>query len=335
MKIFITGINGFIGSRLALSLLTQNHQVSGSVRSTSDLSLLKGIDVKLFRGSLDDSEFVSQAISGNEIIFHVAGFASDWGDFEKFYDANVVTTQTLARAAVKANVKKFIFISSTAIYGFSGFRYADENMRIPLWNFPYARTKWLAERWLISFARNSKLPFTIIEPANVFGPADRTFLFPFLKALKQGVIPFIDWGKAWTCPVFVENLTDAMIKAAISDRSTGERFIISDGLDIDWRFFIRKICQAFELEEPRFSVPFELAMMLAKVMEFIYKILRKTHSPPVTEYRILNFGRDYHFSIEKAKHLLRFIPKTSFDEALEIIREWSKNWKGKEDLFKI
>ncbi|NOZ62119.1 MAG: NAD-dependent epimerase/dehydratase family protein [Calditrichaeota bacterium] len=322
MKIFITGINGFIGSRLAFSLLKKGHTVSGTVRPTSDLSLLREVAADVYSGNLFHSEFLEEAMAGSDIVFHVAGLASDWGSFQQFFDSNVRTTQQVARTAKRVNAQRFVFLSSAAVYGFSGFRFADEKFPVPKWNFPYARTKIIAENWLLSFFHEANLPVTIVQPANVFGPADRTFFIPFIRALRPGFIPLIDHGKAWTSPLFVENLCEALWLAATSPKSVGEKIIISDGLEINWEQFIAAICQKFNVPKPRFSVPFGFALALADFFELLFRLFRISHPPPVTRYRVFNFGRDYHFSTNKANRLLGFSPKIGLNAALEKTKVW-------------
>ena len=325
MKIFITGINGFIGSRLALSLLKKGHTVSGTVRENSDLTFLRRIDANVQTVNLANLEFLTDAMAGSDIIFHAAGLASDWGSYQQFYQSNVQTTQQVARAAKRIDSQRFVFISSAAVYGFSGFRFADENFPVPHWNFPYARTKIIAENWLFNFSHETGLPITIIQPTNVFGPADRTFFIPFIRALQSGSIPLINGGRAWTSPLFVENLCDALWLAATSSKSVGEKIIISDGLEISWKQFIGAICQKFALPQPKFSVPFIMALVLAHISEFLFRFSRISHPPPITRYRVLNFGKDYHFSIKKANHLLGFSPKIDLDMALEKTKNWLEN----------
>ena len=185
MNVFITGINGFIGSSLARYLLNKNCQICGSVRKTSDLSFLTGLDVKCFTGHILDEQFLTDCFQNQDIIFHVAALASDWGSWEKFYAINVDGTKNVARAALKAKVTRLVFISSTAVYGFAGYQDANESFQKPVNNFTYAKSKIVAENWLFKFHEKTGLPITIIQPANVFGPYDRTFFIKFADALEK------------------------------------------------------------------------------------------------------------------------------------------------------
>lgn len=329
MNIFITGINGFIGSSLARYLAAMGHHVSGSVRDSSDLSFLNDVKVNAFTGTIDDREFLSRCFQGQEIIFHVAGLASDWGTRRAYYQTNVIGTMNVAQAAFAVGAKRLVFVSSTAVYGLIGYRHRTEDDPRPRENFPYAETKREAEDWLKSFAIEKNFPVTIVQPANVFGPNDRTFFIKFADGLKKGMVRFINQGHAWTCPTYIENLTHALWLAATHPDAINETFIISDGLEINWRQFVEKICHELEMPVPRISLGFHLVYVISGIIELIYRMLPVPKEPPINRYRIRNFGIDYHFSIEKAQRMLGFAPHVSIDEAVRRTVQWYKEFREK------
>lgn len=327
MKIFITGINGFIGSNLARYLTGLGHRVSGSVRESSDLSFLHPIKVDLFTGDIGDEEFLATAFPGQEIVYHVAALASDWGTQKAFDNINVHGTKNVAHAAVNAGVRRLIFVSSTAVYGLTGYRHRSEYDVRPEKNFPYAIAKQTAEDWLKNFSQEADLPITIIQPANVFGPNDRTFFIKFARGLETGMVSFINHGIAWTCPTYVENLAEALWLAATNERAIGETFIISDGLEITWHQYVEKICRALELPLPQQSFRFGFVYALASILEIIFKLFRIKTEPPISRYRIRNFGLDYHFSIDKAITILGYSPRIDIDEGIRRTVHWYKQFR--------
>jgi len=141
------------------------------------------------------------------------------------------------------------------------------------------------------------------------------------------MMTYINGGKAWTCPTYIENLVDALWLAATKNEAIGETFIISDGLDINWKQFIEKICQELQSPKPRISINFKIAYAMAILMESIYKLFHIKTAPLITRYRICNAGRDYHFSIEKAQKILGFFPRIDIDEAIRTTVEWYKKYK--------
>jgi dihydroflavonol-4-reductase len=111
MNIFITGINGFIGSSLARYLLDKGHRVSGSVRKTSDLSFLNDLPVHLFTGDIGDESFLLDCFKDQDIVYHIAALASDWAPLKTFHKINVQGTINAAKAALSCGVKRFVYVS--------------------------------------------------------------------------------------------------------------------------------------------------------------------------------------------------------------------------------
>jgi len=320
MNIFITGINGFIGSTLARFLVDKKLNVSGSFRRKNNRPLLS--TVRLFRGDIREQAFLDASFENQDIVYHVAALVSDWGSESLFTSVNVDGTKNVARAVLKNNVRKMVYVSSTAVYGISGFRNVVETTPYFCDGSYYAYSKMQAEQWLRDFSKEHGISLVIVQPANVFGPGDYRFFYPFARALEKGMLAYIENGAALTCPAYVENLADALWRAGTHPAAIGETFIISDGLGINWRQFIEKICNELELRHLRRSVSYAFAYRLASAYELVYKFFNIPFAPPFTRYRIRNFGLDYHFSIEKIKNALGYSPLISIDEAIRRTAHW-------------
>jgi nucleoside-diphosphate-sugar epimerase len=325
MRVFITGINGFIGSNLAARLIGEGQEVSGLVRKTSDLSFLEGLTVKLFFGDLSNRALLDKVTQGVDVVYHVAGLASDWGSMELFRKINVEGTKNLLESSLKSEVKRFIFISSAAVHGFGGFQNATEESQKTATIFPYCITKMEAEDLVNRFHRERGLPTLIIRPGNVFGPKDRTTFVKMAELLEKRQMVYISRGRPLTCPTYVENLLDAILLAVNRKDTVGETFIITDGLKITWKEYFDKIAEKLGVRRPLFSIPYPIAYSAAAVCEAILKLLRSKRPPIITRYRIANAGKDYHFSIEKARAKLGYQPRVSLDEAMERTVKWYKS----------
>lgn len=327
-KILITGVNGFIGSHIARKVLADGHYVRGLVRRTSDLKLLKDMDVELITGDITDEESLAPAVKDMDIVIHVAGLASDWGPYKEFFNINYSGTRNIGSKANNAGVKRMVHISTVAIHGF-GFRNISENYHSPDNLNNYGKTKKLAEDWLFDFGRNVSMEVTAIRPGNVFGPDDYTFMDKYLKTLVSGKIGQIDNGEKLTCPAYVENLADAVLKSCFLEQAVGEAFFITDGLFITWREFNEKLTTELGAKMPSYSIPFWLGDMLAFSMEGLYKIVSSSKAPLLTRYRMANGGQDYHFSIDKAKRLLNWEPQIDINEAVRRTVLWFEEIKTK------
>ena len=324
-KIFITGVNGFIGSHLAEKFINAGHEVSGLVRKTSDLKFIKDFKIELFYGDITDRDSLSKSLPGMDVVVHNAAFASDWGSFEEFYKINVTGTQNVAEISSENNVKRFVHISTVAIHGFKNPDKMDETAPAVKSIFPYCETKRIADEWLFEFAKTTKMEVTSIKPGNVFGTRDHTFIEKYLEALESGKGGFVDGGRHVTCPAYVENLADAVVLASFNTKAIGEAFNITDGIDINWRDFTNMFADELGVKRPKMSIPFPIGYTVAFLMEMFYILFRIKNAPLLTRYRISNGGSDYHFSIEKARKLLGYEPKIKLEEAVRRSVEWYKN----------
>jgi nucleoside-diphosphate-sugar epimerase len=329
MKFLITGVNGFIGSNLAERLIGDGHSVRGLVRKTGSLDYLKNIPVELVYGDVTDAESVSSAMKGIDIVVHVAGFASDWGSYQQFYQVNVIGTQNVLESALSNKVKRVVHISTTAIHGFPGFRFATEETPFARTIWPYCETKKIAETWVMEFSKKTGLPVSVIRPGNVFGVKDHTFFEKYADALLKGQVGYINGGKSWTCPTYIENLVEGIVRACFEPNAVGGVFIITDGLEITWHSFTEKVADALGVKRPGYSIPFWLGYTLAMVMEWVYDLFKIKNAPLLTRYRISNGGRDYHFSIERAKQRIGYRPPVGLEEAIHRSAEWYMKQKKK------
>jgi nucleoside-diphosphate-sugar epimerase len=321
-SLLITGASGFIGSHVADALGRAGHRVRAMVRPTSRLDLLRQAPVEIVVGDVTEASSLAQAMRGVHVVVHVAALAADWGPYEAFWRANVLGTRNVLRAASQTGVRRLVHISSTAVHGFGGFRHADESAPQPRTIWPYCQTKQVAEREVFEFSRREGLEVCVLRPGNVFGPRDHTFFEKYADVLMRGQGACVGGGRAWTCPTYVQNLVDAIVLACFEPRAAGEAYIITDGLGIDWRTFTDKCADALRVPRPRLSVPFWPAYAAATLMETAYRSLGIAQAPLLTRYRVCNGGRDYHFSIEKARRALGFEPRVGLDEALERTAEW-------------
>lgn len=171
MKVFLTGATGKVGSRFATYLLNQGIEVRALIR---DLDRGKGLQeqgAELVLGDLSDKEKLVAAISGTDVVVHLA--AQFRGVTEEVaWKSNVVGTQCLAEATLKAGIKRFVFSSTSLIY-------MDVPRLAPCVETDalnpkalYPKTKKVAEDTLIQLKEVKGLDVRILRFAFVYGDGD-------------------------------------------------------------------------------------------------------------------------------------------------------------------
>lgn len=321
MRILITGVNGFIGSHLARHMLDLGHEVTGLVRTTSDLKAIQNLPLRLVHGDITNPDSIIAAFAGIEIVVHTAGAVTDWGSMDYFEKSNLAGVQNIARAAVQAGVKRLVHISTVAIYGFN-VKNAPEDSPTPDSHVGYSITKLKAVQWLQSFTLENRLELVVINPGNVFGPGDEKFILPYLDIIHQNKFVYVGGGRSATCPTYIENLVHGIALACFHPGAAGETFNITDGLDITWRQFTDALYKGLGKDLITRSVPRNLVYVVAFAMEKLYQFFG-IHKPPLlTRYRIDNASLDYHFSIDKARKLLGYQPPVDFETAVSRTVDW-------------
>ncbi len=324
MKVLITGANGFIGSHLLKNLSERpGYSAVGMVRKSSRLFRLSEKEYPLITASLEDR--LDDVLSGFDAVIHTAARASDWGNYEDFYQTNVRGTLNLMEAAVKNSVRRFIHLSSTVVYGFTGHINTDERHERRPFKNNYCITKTVAEEKLFEY--RDKIELFVLRPSNVFGPQDTTSTLPFLQAIDRGLSGFPRGGKTLTSPCFVQNLVHAVTLCLETEKGIGEVFNISDGYDIQWREFLGIMARELGSRPPSVSVPAAPLYGLSLVLDTLFRLFHSSRPPLITPYRIAQVSKDYSFSIEKAKRILNYEPFFTTKEGLKHCAQWYGEYK--------
>jgi len=171
--ILITGGAGFIGSHIAEAWLARgaNVRVLDNFR-TGKLENLRNLDVELIEGSVTDPKTVERAVKGVSIIHHLAALVSVPESVEKPIETqriNVEGTINLLRSAAEAGVKRFVFSSTSAVYG-DVERPAHSETDLPAPASPYAISKLSAEQYVSLANGQAGMTTVSLRYFNVFGP---------------------------------------------------------------------------------------------------------------------------------------------------------------------
>ena len=243
-RFLVTGGAGFIGSNLCEALL----KAGCRVRCLDDLSTGKQANVDLFlgrpgyefiRGDIRDLETCLSACQGVEYVLHQAAWGSVPRSIEMplFYCANNIQgTLNMMEAALRNGVKRFVYASSSSVYGDEPNLPKTEGREGNLLS-PYALTKRCDEEWAAQYTRHYGL-FTVgLRYFNVFGRRQdpdgpyAAVIPKFIKSLLKGERPVIHGdGRQSRDFTYIENVIEANLKACLApDEAAGQVFNIAYG----------------------------------------------------------------------------------------------------------
>ena len=229
MKALVTGTAGFIGSHLSERLIEAGHEVVGldaftdyyarSIKESNIASLTKRRRFRFIESSISDANF-DDVLDGVTHIFHLAaqaGVRKSWGaDFAVYTELNIDATQRLLEASVSRRIERFVYASSSSVYGDAAPIPMLETAR-PAPLSPYGVTKLAAEHLCMLYHANYNVPTVAVRYFTVYGPRQRPDMafHRFLKAIHHNEpLSLYGDGEQTRDFTFVEDAVTATIAAA-------------------------------------------------------------------------------------------------------------------------
>ena len=306
-NVLITGGAGFIGSHLADRLLDagcnvvvlDNFDDFYEGKEANVTQNLGRSGYRLVRGDVLDYDMVSSLSQKADFIFHLAakpGIRQSIQDPIRAHHVNVTGTINVLLAAKENKVRKIIYASSSSVYGPTDqISMREDNPTRP--TSPYAASKLAAENYCVAFSKSYNLPVTCLRYFSVYGPRGRPDqpVYRFTARILRGSNPAIFGDGSQTRDfTYISDVVEATISAAISERCTGEILNIGFGNEIS----IKDVAQ---------------------------KIISRLNKPGIEIEYYEGYDGDFPRTLsnsEKARHILGWRPRVSFDEGLDKFLDW-------------
>lgn len=307
-RVLVTGGAGFIGSHIVDRLLGEGFTVGvldSMITGSHDNLKAAGKGVSFHDVDIRDASSIEKVVSGYDSIVHEAALVSVTRSVEDPLTTNAVNvdgTVNLLRAAVHAKAKKFVYASSSSVYGDSATLPKTEDMVTrPI--SPYGVSKLSAELYCAAFARVYGIQTVALRYFNVFGPRQRPGPYggvipAVIKKALSGDRPVIYGdGEQSRDFTYVEDVAEANLQALKHDLPAGSVFNIGGG------------------------EPHSINELVAKVLEAVGRTdLEPQHLPPR-----MGDIRDSFADISRAASQLGYRPKFGFEEGLRQTVAWFRS----------
>ena len=306
----ISGGAGFLGLHLARRLVAAGDSVRTlDVVPLDDAELERDVDER--RGDVRDLSQVRELVAGADVVVHAAAALPIQASRQAIRSVNVDGTENVLRASRDANVRRVVFISSTAVYGIPVKHPIEEDD--PLIGVGlYGESKIDAE----ALCRVAAVETTIIRPKTFVGP-ERLGVFEILfDWIREGRrIYILGKGHNRYQLLAVEDLVDAVVGAAKEPAAAGETF------NVGAREFgtVREDLGALIAHAGSGS---RLQPIPAKPAELALRALELMHLSPLAEWHYKTAHRDSFVDVAKAQRLLGWEPRYSNREALIRTYDW-------------
>ncbi|HJN56450.1 MAG: GDP-mannose 4,6-dehydratase [Candidatus Woesearchaeota archaeon] len=306
MNILITGIAGFIGSTLAKELSKNDSYNIIGIDNFNDYynpefkeENIKGLKIKLYRYDIRDFDKLKEIFKENKIdkIIHLASMVGVRSSIDNpfvYEEVNIKGTLNLLELAKEVNCKKFVFGSSSSIYG--NCKTTPFNEKLDAYPIsPYGVTKRSAELLCHSYSHLYNLPIVCLRFFTVYGPKGRPDMAPykFTEMIFNGdEIEMFGDGTSKRDYTFVADIVDGIIKS----------------LDLDAGFEIINLGNSNPIELNK------LISLIEKTLNKKAKIVSKGEQPG-------DVIRTY-ADIKTAEDLLGYSPKVNIEEGIKMLCEW-------------
>lgn len=330
IRAFVTGGTGFIGANLVRLLVQEGYKVRVLVRPNSCLDNLRGLDVEIVKGDLNNPDLWQQML-GCQVLFHVAARYSLWqADREQLYQDNVLGTRQVLAAAKKANIERIVYTSSVAAIGvgISGVNSSsflggieggvNETHQSPLDELigHYKKSKFLAEQEAMQGAELGQ-DVVIVNPSSPIGPWD---IKPtptgdiILRFLRRKMPFYLDTGLNF---IDVRDVAWGHL-LALEKGKKGDRYILGHQ-NLTLKQLLEQLAEITNLSAPKSSIPAWLPLSIAWIDEQILAPLGKQPSVPLDGVRMAH-QRMYYDASKAVREL--GLPQSPIITALKDAVDW-------------
>lgn len=330
MKILLTGATSGLGRNAAESLLMSGHDVVAIGRNTNQGAALtqRGARfVPLDLACASDKDFF-RLVDGCDAVWHCAAKSSPWGSRADFYQNNVLVTQRLAQAAGRAQIPRFVHISTPAVYFDFRHHYdLPESYLARRFSSHYADSKYAAELVITDAVRAfSATTFIMLRPRGLFGPYDNVIVPRLLQQIHRdgGVLRLPRGGEVLLDLTFVQNVVYAMeLATTVASLPSGRVYNVTNHQPQRLKVMLDALLrEQLGLRYRLCQVPWQLLSLVASGMELTGRCLDK--EPPVTRYSAGTVCFDMTLSTQQAINELGYRPRISMMEGIALTGEWMR-----------
>jgi nucleoside-diphosphate-sugar epimerase len=262
--ILVTGATGFIGSHLVARLTAQGWPVRCLVRRAGSRKDLPGTE--LARGDLATGEGLAAALRGVETVIHLAGVTKALR-VEDYYTGNSVATANLVRAA--GEVRRLVHVSSMAAAGPSGGGQPLTEDAEPHPVSHYGRSKLAGEQAITNSSLWERA--IIVRPPVVYGPRDRD-VYQVIRSGARGWLVAVGRVPRWFSLIYVNDLVDGLIAAAIRDGIGRRVFYMAQAEPVSWDQFAAAIARQVGRRVRTISISEGAAYQIARCAEWLARL---------------------------------------------------------------
>jgi dihydroflavonol-4-reductase len=279
------------------------------VRSPAKATALGELGCEVVEGDLSSSEAIRRGVEGCDAVFHVAAVYKvgiPKSEHAAMHEANVRGTERVLDAAIDANVKRIVYVSTVGIFGNTHGEIVDESYQRPDDDFLscYEETKYLSHQ--AARERIAKgAPIVIVQPGGVYGPGDHSELGNFIDQTRNGKLRMLMFPELGFNLVHVEDVAEGIILA--HDMGTVGQSYVLGGEIATMRKLIEKTAELSGRQAPTRTLPTAAMKLAIPIGPLVGRMMG--FPPNLAELIKTSDGVTYWASDRKARTELGYSPR--------------------------
>jgi nucleoside-diphosphate-sugar epimerase len=230
LKVFLTGGTGFIGGHVVRHLRERGDEVRALVRSPEKAKPLSELGCELIVGTLTDAASIADGMEGCDAAIHGAAVFEvgiPASEHRAMFEANVLGTENVLRAALDAKPRKVVYVSTVGAFGNTRGQVVDESYQHPGTDFTsyYEETKYEAHQVAKRLIAEENLPCVIVQPGGVYGPNDHSSIGKLMSDFVGGRMPMLIFPDLGMNLVHVDDVA-AGVLLALDKGEIGESYVL-------------------------------------------------------------------------------------------------------------
>lgn len=276
MKAFVTGGTGFVGGSVVRRLRGRGDEVVALVRNQEKGEPLREIGCELEGGDLSEEGALREGMRGCDAVIHVAAMYEvgiPKHRHQAMYDANVLGTERVLRAALDERVPKVVYVSTVAAFGNTRGRVVDETYQHPGADFTsyYEETKYKAHLLARRLIDDEGLPCVIVQPGAVYGPDDHSVVGTQINQFLAGRMPMMAFPELGMNMVHVDDVATGVLLALDKGR-VGEQYVLG-GQVTTMREAIETLARIADRKAPSRTLPTPLLKAITPIGPVVGKVM--------------------------------------------------------------
>jgi len=321
----VTGATGFTGGHLARRLAGEGHNVRALVRDPTRAAELMSAGIEVVSGDIRDRRAVRAAMTGVDLVYHVAAVYRQAGVSKAVYRAiNATAVGDLVEAAAEARVRRVVHCSTVGVHGDIAHPPANEDAPLNPGDI-YQVTKLEGERLARAAAERTGVEVTIVRPSGIYGPGDRRLLKLFRGVARDGFpgFPILGRGEIYYHLTYIDDLVEGFRRAGGEAAAANRTYILAGGEVTTLNELVALIAEGAHVRPPRLHLPvwpFWVAGALCEAVCVPFGI-----EPPLYRRRVDFFTKSRAFDITRARREIGYAPRVGLREGIARTLGWYRN----------